>query len=79
MPLLKLFKLGNPASNELAGIKFYDFLLFVKIITLKSFFHMIKGTRKQQKINDKSMQIRCSKKECTNYEKYANRESKWEP
>ena len=46
-----------------------DFLLFVESITLKSFLYMIRGTRNQAKINNESMQIRCSKKECTNLSK----------
>ena len=52
---------------------------FAKNITLKSFFHMIRGTGNLLKINKKSMRIRCSKKWCTNQETCSKTESKWEP
>ena len=53
-----------------------DFLIFAKSITLKSFFHMIRGTRNRSKIHEKSMQIRCSKKGCKNHEKCSKNASK---
>ena len=56
-----------------------DFLFFVKSITLKTFFYMIRGTRDLSKINKKSMRIRCSKKWCTNQETCSKREPEWEP
>ena len=56
-----------------------DFLIFAKSITLNSFFHMIRGTRNQSKINQKSMQIPCSKKGCKNHEKCSKMVPKWEP
>ena len=55
-----------------------DFLFFAKSITLKSFFHMIRGTRKLSKINKRSMRIRCSKKRCTNQKTCSKREPEWE-
>ena len=54
-------------------------VFFAKSITLKSFFHMIRGTRNQSKINQKSMQIPCSKKGCKNHEKCSKIDPKWEP
>ena len=56
-----------------------DFLFFAKCITLKSFFHMIRDTRNQLKINEQSMLNRCSKKGCRNHEQRSKMEAKWEP
>ena len=50
-----------------------DFLFFVKSITLKSFFYMIRGTRNLSKFYNKSMQIRCSKNMCENHETCSKR------
>ena len=56
-----------------------DFLFFAKCITLKSFFYMIRGTRNLEKIDKKSMQIRCSKKGCKKHEQCLKFESEWKP
>ena len=65
-----LNKYKNRCKTDDESMKFRNlrFLVFVKSITLKSFFHMIRGTRNLSKIDKTSMQIRCSKKGCTNHE-----------
>ena len=59
-------------SMNFRNLRFLVF--FVKSITLKSFFHMIRGTRKLSKLNKRSMRIRCSKKRCTNQKTCSKRE-----
>ena len=68
---------GPKSMTNLWNFGTCDFLFFVKSITLKSFFHMIRGTGNLSNINKKSMRIRCSKKRCTNQETCSKREPEW--
>ena len=55
------------------------FLVFCEEYNVKIVFYMIRGIINLNKVNQKSMQTRCSKRGCKKHDKCSKMEPEWEP